>query len=266
MRNILLILLLYVTPCSFSQTFTEQPDFRKFFDEFSVQGSFVLYNLTQNEYICYNKAQLDSSFIPASTFKIFNSLVGIETGVIPDENYTMKWDGKKRSNEVWNKDQDLISAYKNSAYWYYQELARKVGEEKMKYYINNAAYGNMDISGGIDQFWLKGNLRITPLEQIDMLKQLHENKLPFSERTFLIVKKVMVEEDTLGYILRAKTGWGEQNNMDIGWYIGYIEKDSNLYFFATCVQCTNTANPYFAKSRKLITRKILANLGIIPQI
>ena len=76
----------------------------------------------------------------------------------------------------------------------------------------------------------------------------------------------MVEEDTLGYILRAKSGWGEQNNMDVGWYVGYIEKNNKIYFFAACVQCTDTNNMDFAKSRKLITRKILSNLGIIPQL
>ena len=262
----LFLILVFICIKSFSQNFIEKPEYKNLFDEFNIRGSFVLFDLEKNQYTCYNKAQLDSSFLPASTYKIFNSLVGIETGVIPDENYIIKWDGAIYSNESWNKDTDLKTAYKNSTYWYYQELARRVGEEKMKFYVNMAGYGNMDISGGIDQFWLKGNLRISPLQQIEILKKLYENKLPFSERTFSIVKKIMIEEDTLGYVLRAKTGWADQPGLDIGWYVGYIEKENKVYFFATCIQCTNTRNPNFAKSRKLITRKILAKLNIISEL
>ena len=124
----------------------------------------------------------------------------------------------------------------------------------------------MNSSGGIDQFWLRGNLRITPLQQIEILKKLYENNLPFSERTFSIVKKIMIEEDTLGYVLRAKTGWADQPGLDIGWYVGYIEKNNKVYIFATCIQCSDTTNSNFAKSRKLITRKILAQLNIIPEL
>jgi beta-lactamase class D len=266
MRFLFLLIPVYIPFIGFPQIFIEKPEFQKYFKEYDVQGSFVLYDLGKNQYTCYNKQQLDSGFVPASTFKIFNSLVGIETGVIHDENYVIKWDSVKRSYDSWNKDHDLKSAYKNSAYWYYQELARKVGEEKMKFYITKANYGNLDISGGLDQFWLKGKLRITPLQQIEMLRKLYCNELPFSERTFSIVKKIMIEEDTLGYVLRAKTGWGDDKLADIGWYIGYIEKESKVYFFTICVQSKNLINPDFAKCRKLITRKTLANLEVIPKI
>lgn len=116
-------------------------DFKKLYDEFQVKGSFVLYDPQKEHYIFYNKDQFKTPFSPASTFKICNSLIGLETGVIEDENFVIPWDSVIR-NPVWDKDHDLKLAYKNSTVWYYQELARRVGPQQMKQWIDSANYGN----------------------------------------------------------------------------------------------------------------------------
>jgi beta-lactamase class D len=237
-------------------------DFKTFYDEFHVTGSFVLYDESKDQWIRYNPAQLKEPFIPASTFKICNSLIGLETGVIPNENFVIHWDSIVRQNPKWNTDHDLKSAYKNSVVWYYQELARRVGRERMKYWLDKAAYGNSDTSGGIDGFWLTGGLRITPEQQIDFLKRLKHNQVPFSQRSIDIVKNIMIAKDTLNYIVRAKTGWGDEPGRIIGWYVGYIEKNRDFYYFATCIQSTNLQTPDFGKARIAITYKILDELHI----
>ncbi len=132
-------------------------DFSKYFDEYNVKGSFLLYDQNKDEYIYYDSARCNTQFIPASTFKIFNSLVSLETGVIADENEIIKWDSIE-SNKEWNRDHNMRSAIKYSVVWFYQELARRVGEERMQYYIDTVGYGNRDISGGIDRFWLVGGV------------------------------------------------------------------------------------------------------------
>jgi len=258
-RAFFLFTLLLNTMNSFSQA----PDYFKYFDKYNVKGSFVMYNMNDSAFFEIDAARCYQRFIPASTFKIFNSLVGLETGVIADENFVLQWDSVKRAIPEWNKSQDMKTAFKNSTVWYYQELARRVGEAKMKYYIKLAQYGNMNISGGIDQFWLTGKLRISQEEQIDLLKKLYSDSLPFSKRSQKIVKKIMLREDTLGYKLRAKTGWGIQDSLNIGWYIGWVEKDKNVYFFATNIETKNPGDS-FPAARIEITKDILKELKVLP--
>lgn len=238
-------------------------DFSKYYDEYGVKGSFLLYDLNKNEYIYYDSARCNTQFIPASTFKIFNSLVSLETGAVADENEIIKWDRVERSIKEWNRDHNMRSAIKYSVVWFYQELARRVGQEHMQHYIDTVSYGNCDISGGIDRFWLDGNLRISQFEQVEFLKKLYSKSLPFSERSMNIVKDIMLNEDTPSYMLRAKTGWAMRVELNIGWWVGWVEKDNNAYFFANNIESEEPAEN-FIKGRTEITKKILKELNILP--
>jgi beta-lactamase class D len=267
---LLLFFLAGFIACTPKESTEIRDDFKKYYDQFSVRGSFALYDVQENKYTLYNKPQFTEPFSPASTFKICNSLIGLETGVIPDENFVIPWDSIVR-NPVWDKDHDLKTAFKNSTVWYYQELARRVGGQQMKYWIDKANYGNRDTTGGLDKFWLYGGLRITPQQQIDFLQRLHDNTLPFSQRSMDIVKKIMVAKDTSDYILRGKAGWGMRPNEDIGWYVGYLETNGNVYYFANCVQADsvymsvreNTIG--FNHSRAKIVDLVFKDLGLIKQ-
>ena len=260
---LLLTLAVFVlTACKQDQTTEIRSDFKKYYDQFNVDGSFVLYYPQADKYIFYNKDQFEQAFTPASTFKICSSLIGLETGEIKDENFIIPWDSITRDNPNWNTDHDLKTAFKNSTVWYYQELARRVGGQQMKYWLDKANYGNTDTSGGIDKFWLTGGLRISPKQQIDFLKRLHDNQLPFSHRSLDIVKNIMVAKDTLGYVVRAKTGWGGQENKDIGWYVGYLETKYKVYYFANCIQSTDLNNKNFANARIDIVYLILDDLKL----
>jgi len=247
------------------QTIETRDDFKIFYDQYNVSGSFVLYEQNEDKYIFYNQSQFRQPFTPASTFKICNSLIGLETGVIKDENFVLPWDSVTRWLPTWNKDQDLKSAFKNSTVWYYQELARRVGGEKMKYWLDLANYGNADTSGGIDHFWLTGGLRITPEQQINFLRRLHDNKLPFSQRSMEIVKEIMIAKDTLNSVVHAKTGWGQQDDTNIGWYVGYVEKNDDVYYFANCIQTKDSENKDFARARIKIAYQIFNELNLIEK-
>lgn len=256
--------------CAPKESTVIRDDFKKYYDQFNVRGSFALYDAQAKKYTLYNKDQFTEPFSPASTFKICNSLIGLETGIIPDENFVIPWDSIER-NPLWDKDHDLKTAFKNSTVWYYQELARRVGGQQMKYWIDKANYGNKDTTGGLDKFWLYGGLRITPQQQIDFLQRLHDNNLPFSQRSMDIVKKIMVVKDTSDYVLRAKAGWGMRPNEDIGWYVGYLETNGNVYYFANCVQADSTYMSVrentigFNHSRADIVDLVVKELGLIKQ-
>ncbi len=261
--HIFLILLLFspmfFVSCNPKEQQIERPEFKKFYDEFGVAGSFVLFDEQNQTWFEYNPAQLNQPFTPASTFKICNSLIGLETGVIADANFVMPWDSVVRWNAKWNMDHDLRMAYRNSTVWYYQELARRVGGQTMKYWLDTLEFGNADTAGGIDKFRLSGNLRISPMQQIDFLRKLHHNQLPFSQRSIDIVKDIMVMKDSLGFRVRAKTGWGFQDEVNIGWYVGYLTKDEKVWYFANCVQ-SKEERPYFGESRIQILYQILGEL------
>ncbi len=257
MKKLILILAIIFLSRSNAQ------DLKKFFDEYDVKGSFILYDLNKDIYIFYDSARCFKQFIPASTFKIPNSIIGLETGVITDENFVIPWDSVVRHVAAWNHSMDLKTAIKVSCVPYYQELARRVGEEKMQEFVNKLKYGNMNISGGVDMFWLTGELRISQAEQIDFLKRLYKEELPVSKRSMDITKNIMLLEDNSIYKLRAKTGWGDtKDSINIGWFVGWIEKEGNAYLFATNIETPNPREN-FAASRKEITMKILKELGIL---
>ncbi|GGD65897.1 beta-lactamase [Emticicia aquatilis] len=251
--------------CSFFRISAQEVvDFSQYFKEYDLEGGFFLYNYKTKSYQVSDKTDFVRATSPASTFKIPNSLIALEVGAIKDENEVIKWDGEKRWLPVWDKDHDLTEAYKNSTVWFYQELARRIGEKNYNKYLKACDYGNKDISGGLTQFWLGKSLKISPKNQIEFLVKLYEEKLPFSKRTFEITKRVMVREKTNDYTLRAKTGMATVDKVDIGWFVGYVEKQDNVYFFALRMQKPEEKQmPEFASRRIEITTKILKQMGIM---
>lgn len=255
-------LLLILSSCSSTEQTTYR-DFGKFYDLYEVEGTLVLYDLKKERFIVHNAEDAAKPFTPASTFKIANSLIGLETGVASDASFTIAWDSVMRDIPTWNQDQDLSSAFRYSAVWYYQELARRIGESQMKSYLQKLAYGNADISSGVDQFWLSGSLQITALQQVDFLTRLYTNQLPVSSRSIEILKEIMVEKETPEYVLRSKTGWGNQAGKEVGWYVGYFETSDNVYLFANCIFTEDKDNEDFLSARKEIVALIMDELKLL---
>jgi len=224
----------------------------------------VLYDLNGNRYIRYNPERCAERFLPASTFKIINSLIGLESGVIPDENYVIKWDGTPYDDiPSWNQDHTLKTAIQNSVVWYYQELARRVGKEKMQHYVDLVHYGNQDISGQIDTFWLEGGLRISTDEQVEFLKRLYQGDLPFSQRSLNIVKEILVLEKTASYQLSGKTGSVQRLTPHEGWFMGYLETSGNVYFFAANFESSSPDGFANGDTARKMSRNILQGLGLL---
>jgi beta-lactamase class D len=240
-------------------------DFGRHFQELGVQGSILIEDLKQNRTYQHNPQRNATTFLPASTFKILNSLISLETGVISDELQILTWDGIQRQIPAWNRDLNMKEAIKLSAVWFYQVLARRVGYDRMQKWVIQAGYGNQKIGSkeDIDRFWLQGELRITPQEQIQFLRHLYKNELPFSERSLSIVKDILIVEKTPDYTIRAKTGWVGFEGMakpEIGWYVGYLEKGDNIYFFATNIDMQSQKD---ASARIQLTRRCFQDLRLL---
>ncbi len=244
-----------------SATNTEDSRLEAYFQGF--EGAFVLYNQENNSTLRYNPQRCATRFLPASTFKIVNSLIGLETGVIPDENYVIAWDGTQYPVASWNRDHSLKTAIQNSVVWYYRELARRVERDQMQAYIDAIGYGNRDISGSVDYFWLDGSLQISADEQLELLERLARNDLPFSQRSLDIVKEIILLESSEEFTLRGKTGYGEVDGIHTGWFVGYIEKQGQLAFFALNIGGSN--NEANGSKAKEIALDILQGLNLLPE-
>lgn len=253
-------LLTLISSCSVNKAKTDN-DLKKYFDSAHVYGCFSLLDNASGEITVYNMKLDTQRVLPASTFKIVNSLIGLETGKITDEKMVIKWDGIKRWNDDWNKDLTMEEAFKVSAVPYYQEVARRIGRDIMKLWIDSLHYGNMNVSGPIDSFWLNNTLKISPDEQLGLVYQLYFDKLPFTKRSQQIVRDVMLQENNTLYKLSYKTGWGfnEKNNA-IGWMVGWIEENRHVYFFVTQVRSTDR-NIDMPQVRMKIFKGILSELG-----
>ena len=197
-------------------------------DEFAAHfagftGTFVMYDPAGDKYIVYNEPQSKKRLSPCSTFKIYNSLIGLETGVLDQEDvYTLfKWNGTQYSFPYWNHDHTLASATRESVVWYFEELAARIGPERMQEYIDKIGYGNKDISGGLTTFWLGSSLQISALEQVDLLNKLYSGQLPFSAaNTAIPAKNITLSEDG-GTKLMGKTGSALRNEKWVsGWFVG----------------------------------------------
>jgi beta-lactamase class D len=206
----------------------------EFFDDY--EGCFVMLDVTNNQYSYHNPEQCAKRMSPCSTFKIPNSLIGLETGVIPDQHHVIEWDGTVYPVESWNQDHTLASAIANSVVWYYEILAARVGTERMQQYVSAIPYGNEDISGG-STFWLASSLEISADEQIEFLRRFYTDDLPFSQRSLDIVKEIIILEATDDAVYRGKTGsCMTEDGREWGWFVGYIQRNDTAYIFAVNIE------------------------------
>jgi beta-lactamase class D len=236
----------------------------KYFEQNNVKGCFALFNNGNGNFTVYNLDRYkDSAFLPASTFKIVNSLIALQTGVAASTNMVIKWDGVQRSVDAWNKDLTMNEAFRVSAVPYYQEIARRIGKDTMQFWLDTLHYGSTKITSRIDTFWLDNSLKITPDEQLGLVKRLYFGQLPFYSAYQDTVKKMMLFEDKPEYRLSYKTGWGVRENSDqLGWMVGWIEENRHPYFFVLNIESAN-ASIDMASVRMKILKDILGQLGFM---
>jgi beta-lactamase class D len=227
------------------------------------RAAFVLRDVAAGRTVRHDPTLARERTSPCSTFKIPNSIIALETGVVPDASYVLPWDGVKRPIPEWNRDQDMRSAIRYSVVWYYQELARRVGPERMRKWVSDLGYGNEDTSGGIDRFWLGSSLRISPDEQVDFLARLHAGALPASARSIAIVKDILVQDPPgPGTVYRGKTGSCRDPGAKDphGWWVGSVEKEGRLYVYAALIVGPGASGMVC----RPMAEKALAALGVLP--
>ena len=236
----------------------EHVDLSSYFGEY--EGSFVLYDAGADSWMIYNEDTAGTRVSPDSTYKIYDALLGLEKGIITPEDSGMTWDGTEYPIDAWNSDQDLDSAMKNSVNWYFQSIDHQAGNSEVAGFYHEIGYGNEDISGGIDSYWGESTLKISPIEQTELLAKLYYNEFGFSQENIDTVKDSLVLSSGTDRILSGKTGTGMVNGQNVnGWFVGYVEVSENVYFFAANIQNEDNASGSAASD---IALSILGSFGI----
>lgn len=227
----------------------------------SAVGTMVIRRLSDGREWVHNPARADSAFLPASTFKIANAAIALETGVASGPEEAFPWDGVEREIEAWNQDHTLRTAMAASAVPVYQVVARRIGEERMSEWLRRIDYGNADIGGGIDRFWLIGDLRTTAWQQVDFLTRFATGETPFSAGTEASVADMLVNGSGEDWVLYGKTGWAFE--VELGWWVGWTEYRGETYLFALNLDMPAGATD--APKRVSIGRAALVAVGALPE-
>ena len=210
----------------------EQPKIAELFQAAGVRGTFVLLDVQDGNLRGHDQARAETRFIPASTFKLANSLIGLEVGAVKDVEQLLPYGGKPQPYKAWERDMGLREAIKVSNVPVYQELARRIGLPQMSAKVRQLDYGNAEIGSQVDNFWLVGPLQISAVEQTRFLARLAQGQLPLAATAQAQVREIARLEQGAGWTLYGKTGWADSYEPDIGWWVGWLEQDGKLYSFA----------------------------------
>ena len=251
--NFLKVCILFIVSIN---SYAEDNTIDELYKSNNINGSILIESADGGIKYQYNINDKES-FIPASTFKIPNTLILLEEGLITDEFEIIKWDGKERAYAVWNQDQTLKTAFQSSCVWCYQYYSRQVSNEKYLKYLRKFDYGNCLTGSDVARFWLDGELRISVEGQINFLRKLHAEDLPVQKSNIKILKNIMLSEEHDNYKIWSKTGWSGKD----GWYVGYLVADNKTWFFANHIEIDKNSDLAF---RKKLTLEAFKILKIIP--
>ena len=255
------ILFTLFTTALVSASTRNDPEIVQIMKQYDATGTVIIASENQIKYI-YNTDRARTPLSPASTFKIANTIIALELDAIKDENEVVKWDKTKYDIETWNQDQTLKTAFKYSCVPTYQYLAKKIGSKNYTIFLNKLHYGQYKINkDNLITFWLKdGGLYISPIDQINFLQKIYTQQLPISERTYKILKNIMLTEDNANYQIYAKTGAATENWKGHGWYVGYVISQNKPWFFVLNIDIHNYND---LSKRTDIVKAILQKKNII---
>lgn len=250
---------------------TVEINWQEYFND--VNGTAVFYYPEADTYAVYQKELSEKRSSPCSTFKIFSTYVGLDTGVIQRDDSVRKWNGTAYWYEPWNRDMGLPNAFRQSCVWYYRQVIDDIGQPVMQAYIDEMNYGNRDISdwqgdlnGGepladLKGFWLESSLKISPKEQVQVLRRIMED--PAKGEIADTLKLLMLTRDDAATSLKVygKTGFGrvDGKNAD-AWFVGLYETNGKTVYFAVRLDDLDNPKATSDKARE-IALSIISDRG-----
>lgn len=282
-----LLLPVFFAACS-QNNVTEDSSLKKYFDSAAVSGSFGMFDNGQGHFTIYNLPRFrDSAYLPAATFDILQSLIGVQTGLVKDDSalivtaltsidmananrgYVKADSAQLLSSQLPANTQicdapmiTLQLAFQYSCEKAFGQLAQRIGKDTLKKWIDSLGYGNKNISGPIDSFWLNNHLKVTSDEQLGLVKKLYFDQLPFFQHTQVVVRRMMQRESNANYQLYYKTAVGvKEDGHAIGWVTGWIEENKHPYFFVLNLESAGQTLDVQGAGVNIILKGILRKMG-----
>jgi beta-lactamase class D len=260
MMRIIGAFFLMISSCVSATEWKHSADIEEIFSDAEVRGTFVLYDAAENIFVGFDRKRAETRFIPASTFKVPHTLIGLAEGAVENVDEVLPYGGKKQLFSSWEKDMSLREAMPVSNVPVYQELARRITLDRMAKNLTLIGYGNNEVGTAVDKFWLEGPLTISAVEQTIFLAALAQNKLPYTKKIQDQVREVIRLENDDNWELYGKTGWTDSPDPDIGWWVGWVVKEGKIYSFALNIDMLEASD---SKKRVELGRKSLISLGIL---
>lgn len=255
------LILLICSLCISFFVHAEDAEIEQLFRSAGINGTIVIESVSTGKRFVHNDLRSKQAFAAGSTFKVLNTLIALEEGVISGADAIFQWDGTQYEIPEWNHDQTLASAFRVSCVWCYQQLARRVGSLKYPPYIQQSSYGQLRQPFDETEFWLNGSLTISAEQQVAFLRQIVERRLPFKASSYDTLKKIMLTDETERYRLYAKTGWATRPLPAVGWYVGYVEKPGEIWLFALNLATRDASD---LPLRIQIAKDALKAKGLLP--
>lgn len=258
------LLLIFLNACAslaHALDWRDSPDVAQRFAAAGLRGTFVLYDAAGEQYTGYDAGRAATRYIPASTFKIPNSLIGLSVGAVQGVDEVLPYGGAPQRFKEWEQDMGLRTAIKISNVPVYQELARRIGLDRMRANVAKLGYGNGEIGDVVDRFWLVGPLQISAIEQTQFLARLAQDRLPMPKPAMAAVREIAQLERGDGWVLYGKTGWADSYDPDVGWWVGWVQKGDRVYAFAMNIDMPDEGD---AKKRMALGKECLKVLGVLP--
>ena len=260
MKRIITAVLLFLSSYTAASEWVDSVDIEKLFTAAGLEGTFVLYDVAEDKLIGFNQQRAETRFIPASTFKIPHTMIGLAEGAVSNVDEVLPYGGGEQPYDFWERDMSLRDAIVISNVPVYQGLARRLTLERMAENVSLLGYGNADIGTVVDRFWLAGPLTISAVEQAHFLSTLAQNKLPYSDDIQQQVRDITLLDHGDDWALHGKSGLTDTPDPDLGWWVGWVVKQGKVYSFALNV---DILDPVDVDKRVGLGQEILTVLGIL---
>ena len=244
-----------------AQEWRDATEISALFEQQGVNGTFVMYDVQADRLTGHNQARAGIRYLPASTFKIPNTVIGLSTATVTSSDEPLPYGGKPQPFQAWERDMGLREAIKVSNVPVYQELARRIGLKTMRDEIASMGYGNGEIGSRVDRFWLDGPLRISAVEQVVFLSRLARRGLPQSREAQEMTREILLVDRGENWSLYAKTGTAMQERPCVGWWVGWGERNGSIYTFAINLDILDEEQD--GPKRMKLARASLTLLGLL---
>lgn len=260
MKRIITAVLLIVGNNGLAAEWMDSPEVEALFSEAGVTGTFVLYDVAEDKFVGFDRTRAETRYIPASTFKVPHTLIGLAEGAVADVDEVLPYGGEPQRFSRWEQDMSLRDALPISNVPVYKGLARRITLDPMTENIALMGYGNQEIGTVVDSFWLVGPLTISAVEQAVFLADLAQSRLPYPDELQEQVRDITLIEQDEDWALHAKTGWTDAPDPEIGWWVGWVVKQGRVYSFAVNIDIIEDSD---AGKRVQLGRDSLAALGVL---